>query len=206
MTKQVPVYGLAARQPLAIAVLLVGLISGLTIFWWLLPLGVLMYLAMVWLVARDPVLVAAGRRPTRSSQISPTFRLQMDTIGRTSQEIQRSVTQGSGGAASRLLLRVGEQTGALVALANELCMRGQQIEQQLATKKTQPADASRQQGLIERIQMQLQHIAANLDNVLAETVRLRIADASSADNLIEQMATRLDALRGEVESFQQSLG
>ncbi len=204
MTTQTPVYGLAARQPLAIAVLLVGLVAGLTIFLWLLPLGLQVYLAMVWLVARDPVLVAAARRPRRTQQVSPTFQLQIATIDRTSQEIQRSVSQGSG-AASRLLLRVGEQTGALVALAHELCAHGQQIEHQLATKKVPPADVARRQGLIERIQVQLQHIAANLDSVLAETVRLRIADAASADDLIEEMATRLDPLRAEVEGFKQSL-
>ena len=53
---------LAARQPLAIVVLVVAIIAGLTIADWLFPLGLLAYALMVFFGMRDPVLIDAARR------------------------------------------------------------------------------------------------------------------------------------------------
>ena len=56
-----------------------------------------------------------------------------------------------------------------------------------------------------RIQAQLQNIHANLENVLATTVRLRTADAVSADPLTNQVAQRLSDLKADMDSFQKVL-
>ena len=56
-----------------------------------------------------------------------------------------------------------------------------------------------------RIIAQLQNISANLDNVLAETVRLRTADAVSADAATNQVAQRLNDLKADMDAFQQVL-
>lgn len=58
---------------------------------------------------------------------------------------------------------------------------------------------------IGRIIAQLQNIDANLDNVLAETVRLRTADVVSADSASNQVAERLRDLNSDMDSFQQVL-
>lgn len=56
-----------------------------------------------------------------------------------------------------------------------------------------------------RIVAKLQHISASLDNVLAETVRLRTADAASADSATSQVAQRLSDLKADMDAFQQVL-
>lgn len=58
---------------------------------------------------------------------------------------------------------------------------------------------------IGRIVAQLQNISASLDNVLAETVRLRTADAASADTATNQVAQRLSDLKADMDAFQRVL-
>jgi DNA repair exonuclease SbcCD ATPase subunit len=58
---------------------------------------------------------------------------------------------------------------------------------------------------IGRIVAQLQNISASLDNVLAETVRLRTADAVSADTATNQVAQRLSDLKNDMDAFQRVL-
>lgn len=78
----------------------------------------------------------------------------------------------------------------------------QETRAALAEKQRHAADLTTYIG---RIQAQLQNIHANLENVLAETVRLRTADAVSADSLTNQVAQRLGDLRADMDSFQRVL-
>jgi chromosome segregation ATPase len=239
MNNAPPAFGIAARQPFALLILVVALVAGLVIFWWLFPLGLLVYGFIVFVTARDPVLAALGQRSPRPRVSSPTFRGQLEAIERTQQEIQRSVSQAAG-PLGRLLMSIGDQTRELVQQAYMLTDKGQIIETYLAQtnlqsiqeqiaqidrrlaattdaytqrqmQETRQALVERQQHArdletyIGRIQAQLQNIAANLDNVLAETVRLRTADAVSADSLTNQVAQRLSEVRSDMDAFQQVL-
>ena len=75
-------------------------------------------------------------------------------------------------------------------------------------EETRQALAERQQHArdletyVGRILAQLQNISASLDNVLAETVRLRTADAVSADTATNQVAQRLSDLKSDMDAFQ----
>ncbi|GAB4207217.1 MAG: hypothetical protein OHK0022_35180 [Roseiflexaceae bacterium] len=234
-----PAYGHAARQPHALAVLVVAVLAGLTVALWLLPLGLLVYGATVYLAARDPDLIVESRRPDRPRLSSPTFRSYLEAIERTQQEIGRSVTQAVG-PLFRLLGPIGSQARELVEEAYVLCDKGQIIESYLATinqrdlqtrindinrqlastqdgytrsqlEETRAALAEKQQNArdletyVGRIVAQLQNISASLDNVLAETVRLRTADAASADTATNQVAQRLSDLKADMDAFQQVL-
>jgi hypothetical protein len=237
-----PAYGLAARQPLALLVLLAALLCGLMVALWLLPLGLLAYALMVYLGARDPGLLAAASRPARPPRpriTSPTFRAQLRAIERAQQEIARSASQASG-PLTRLLAPIAEQARDLVDDAVQLCDKGQIIESYLGGINQQAlqqevdkldvqlrstadpytrqqleetrqarleklANARDLQTYIGRINAQLQNISASLDNVLAETVRLRTADAVSADAATNQVAGRLADLKSDMEAFQRVL-
>jgi DNA repair exonuclease SbcCD ATPase subunit len=234
-----PLYGKAARQPLAILVLLAAIVAGVAVALWLLPLGVLAYTAMVLLAARDPALqssVVQPPRPGRPRLSSPTFKAQLQAIERTQQEIARSAGQAHGPLA-RLLGPVSDQARDLLDDAYHLSGKGQIIETYLAgvdlarlqreiaaldaqLQNTQDpytrqqleetrqarleklANARDLQTYIGRISAQLQNIAASLDNVLAETVRLRTADAVSADAAGSQVAGRLADLKADMDAFQ----
>jgi hypothetical protein len=234
-----PAYNFAARRPLALLVLVLAIVAGLTIALWLLPLGLLAYLAVVYLSARAPELQALAARPVRPRLSSQTFRAQLSAIERTQQEIGRSATQAEG-ALGRLLAPIDQQARELVAEAYTLCDKGQIIEGYLANsnqralqdqinaldarqaatrdqytrqqlQETRQALVDRQQNArdletyVGRILAQLQNISANLDNVLAETVRLRTADAASADTATNQVAQRLSDLKADMDAFQHVL-
>lgn len=232
-------YGLAARQPHALAVLAFAVLGGLTVALWLLPLGLLVYGAVVALAARDPALTQQALRPVRPKLSSQTFRSYLEAIERTQQEIERSASQATG-PLSRLLIPIGSQAHELVQEAYVLCDKGQIIEtylgtinqrlikdrigdmnRQLATtrddytrnqlEETRNALMEKQQNArdletyVGRIVAQLQNISASLDNVLAETVRLRTADAASADAATNQVAQRLSDLKADMDAFQRVL-
>src|SRR5215211_2397032 len=132
MVKTPPAYSFAARRPLALLILLVAIAAGLTIALWLLPLGLLAYAAVVFLLGNDTEVVALAQRPSRPRLSSQTFRGQLDAIERTQQEIGRSVAQASG-ALGRLLLPIADQARELTSEAYTLCDKGQIIENYLAT-------------------------------------------------------------------------
>src|SRR5689334_6190842 len=108
MVRVTPVYGFAARRPIALLVLVAAILAGLAVALWLLPVGLAAYAAIVYLLGHDTSVVALAQRPTRPRLSSQTFRGQLDAIERTQQEIGRSVGQASG-ALGRLLLPIGDQ-------------------------------------------------------------------------------------------------
>ncbi len=77
-----------ALRPLFLAVLVAAIIGGVTVVWWLLPLGLLVYAASVLLAARDPQTITAAERSAvvversvaRAQLTSPTFRAVIDEI------------------------------------------------------------------------------------------------------------------------------
>jgi hypothetical protein len=81
----------------------------------------------------------------------------------------------------------------------------QQLQQTRAALVDRQSNAQVLETYIGRIVAQLQNIDANLDNVLAETVRLRTADAASADSAGNQVAQRLSDLNADMNAFQQVL-
>lgn len=81
----------------------------------------------------------------------------------------------------------------------------QQLQETRAALADKQRNASDLNTYIGRIQAQLQNIAASLDNVLAETVRLRTADAINANSLTNQVAQRLSDLKSDMDTFQRVL-
>lgn len=230
----------AARQPLNVMVVVVALLSGLTVAWWLLPLGIVIYVLAVFLASRDSGLIASSQRSEiRSGVTSKTFEPVVDKIDHTQKQIRQSVNQ-SKGALSNLLQRVVSQTDHLVDQAHALAKKGQIIEQYLAQmnyqqlqqeinkvdmqiqqtsdnytlqqlQETRKSLVNRQNDArdlttyIGRVKAQLQNIDARLDEVLAETIRLRTADAVSASSSTNQVADLLNDLNADMSSFQQVL-
>jgi chromosome segregation ATPase len=231
---------LALRQPLAIAVLLAAIFTGLTVANWMLPLGVVVYGLVVFLKLRDPALAQQSARSAAFARLtSPTFRTMIAAIDRAQREIERSTAQTAGPLA-HLLQSIDLQTRELVHQAHELARKGQVIEEYLSAvnyrqiqdqinqidsqiahtsdsytvqqlQETRMALVDRQSNAqaletyIGRINAQLQNINANLENVLAETVRLRTADAVSVNSTSNDVATRLNALNSDMDAFQRVL-
>jgi cell division septum initiation protein DivIVA len=81
----------------------------------------------------------------------------------------------------------------------------EQMAETLKQRQEKLSNVSDLQTYNGRIVAQLQHIAASLDNVLADTVRLRTADAASADSTTNQVAQRLSELKSDMDAFQRVL-
>jgi hypothetical protein len=207
---------------------------------WLLPLGLLAYVAAVLLSARDPDVAAEAQRPAPLPTLtSPTFRAVIAEIDRSQREVERSVAAAPA-PLTNALRPVVAQSRELVTEAHDLASKGQIIEQYLATansrqlqdqinkidmqisntkdaytlqqlQETRAALADRQRNAtdletyIGRINAQLANIDASLDNVLAETVRLRTADAVAASSMSGQVADRLRDIKADMDAFQRVL-
>jgi hypothetical protein len=75
-------YLVAFLNPLNLAMLALSVAAGLCSAWWLFPLGLLLWLVMFFVVARDPALRVAIRREARTATLSPRFQGLFDDVSR----------------------------------------------------------------------------------------------------------------------------
>lgn len=80
-----------------------------------------------------------------------------------------------------------------------------QLRETREARQEKLAHASDLRIFLDRIHAQLQNIAAGLDNVLAESVRLRTSDVVSAGSSTNEVAQRLGDLKANMDAFQQVL-
>jgi chromosome segregation ATPase len=122
---------LAARHPLFLAVLFIAVVAAF-FAWWLLPLGVIIYLTAVVLASRDAALLDSAERSTRRAGIeSMTFIDRLNAIERARDNALHSLQKTGGPVAGRLLPSVQAQTDELIEQAYTLARKGQDIEQYL---------------------------------------------------------------------------
>jgi hypothetical protein len=122
---------LAARHPLFLAVLVIAVLS-MFFEWWLLPLGIIIYIAAVGVASRDRKLLEdANRRNRRRGLTSPTFLARLNEIELSQQAALRSLKQIGGPVAARLMPTVEPQTNELVDQAYTLSRKGQDLERYL---------------------------------------------------------------------------
>jgi chromosome segregation ATPase len=81
----------------------------------------------------------------------------------------------------------------------------QQLQETRAALVDRQSNAQALETYIGRINAQLQNIDANIDNVLAETLRLRTADMVSANSASNQVAERLRDMNTDMTTFQKVL-
>ncbi len=189
-------YAYAARQPLALTVLFTALVSGLLLYWWLLPLGLLAYGAMVLIGGRSPVVIAASQRPARPRLSSATFRAQLNAIERAQREIERTVV-GSGPPLAGLLTRVTDQTRELAEQAYALAERGQTIEAYLAQ--------SNPQALEDRITKLNWQISSTADPYTRQQLEATRATLLEKQRNAADLTTYIERIKAQLENIQASL-
>ncbi|NTW97512.1 MAG: hypothetical protein HGB28_03070, partial [Oscillochloris sp.] len=81
----------------------------------------------------------------------------------------------------------------------------QQLQEARSSLADRQRNATDLETYIGRINAQLANIDASLDNVLAETVRLRTADAVAASSMSGQVADRLRDMKADMDAFQRVL-
>ncbi len=230
----------AALKPFPVLILAMTVFMTIAIEPWILPLGLIAYAVMVWLMANDPAILQVQAEPPKLAKItSRTFQAKLEAIDKSRRQITRSV-ESSPAPLQKVLQPIVVQADELYHQANGLADKGQIIEQYLQTsnlqalgqqifdldqrinrtsdqytidqlKETRAALIDRQQNgqalatYYDRITAQLQNIAANLDNVFAETVRLRASEAATASQSSTEVAERLSNLNADMDAFQHVL-
>lgn len=81
----------------------------------------------------------------------------------------------------------------------------QQLQETRNALVERQRNATDLQTYIGRINAQLANIEASLDNVLADSVRLRTADAVAASSMSGQVAERLRDMKADMDAFQRVL-
>lgn len=232
--------GAVIKNPLYLIVLAVAIFEGLTIAWWMLPLGVAVVAVAVVVASRDQGFVAqVQQQATRASITNALLRVTVERIEATQRQIEQGA-QRAQGPLVKVLTRISSQTRTIADQAYDLAVKGQtldqytttndpaklrtqirqieaqiaqttdqytrqQLDQTLAAVVDQEENAEALRTYRQRIDAQLSNIAANLENVLSETVRLRTADAVTADSTGNQVADRLSDLNADMNAFQQML-
>lgn len=229
----------AATKPLNLAMLTVAVVAGLTIAWWLLPVGVVAYALLVALTWREHVLLPPAPPPLPTLAHDNVFAPQLHALARTRDEIAQSVAA----AATPLrttLTRVTQQVDSIVNEGHHLADKGhtiaaylrqvdrpgleqqqREIEQQIAATTDAPlreqytatqhalreqvSHAEALELYLQRIRAQFDTINVSLDNVLAETVRLRTAPALDVSPSADTVAARLADLRADMRALGQVL-
>lgn len=123
---------MAARQPLAIAVVVVAILTGLLIVPWMLPLGIIVYILVVFIASRDETLRTAQAEQRKLATLtSQTFLGKINRIKHAQDDVENALGHVKGHLAQRLGERVLPQTEALIARAYTLAQKGQTIEEYL---------------------------------------------------------------------------
>ncbi|NJL33129.1 MAG: hypothetical protein HC893_03860 [Chloroflexaceae bacterium] len=121
--------GVAARNPLFLAVLVVALITGLTAEIWLLPAGIVVYVLAVVLASRDTRLQARQQSQQRRQGLSSrTFLDKINQIEYAQREVEQAIDGATGVLKRTLQQSLGPQTRELTDQAHNLARKGQTIE------------------------------------------------------------------------------
>lgn len=179
---------IVGRRPLFLLVLLVAIGTGLTIVWWLLPLGLVVYGVAIALASRDPLVAKAVQRSaSRERLTSPTFRAIVGEIDQAQMEVERSVAQTSGPLLA-LLQTITTQTHELVQQAHELADKGQIIEQYLSQ-----IDRRKLQEEISRIELQMPHTGDKYTLQQLEETHAALVDRRTNAEALETYIGRITA-------------
>ena len=202
----------ALLRPWAVLVLVIGTIFfAATLSWWVLPLTLATYAALVLLAVRDPIfqiLVLEGREKAREAARSRVQRaIELSPEGRT-RKLQRGETrdrvESALEARGRVLLAIeesGEPARNYLTAAIPELQRTAELLLDLAEARESAAVKGAPQNLA-AVDAQLSDVTEELDSLRAQVVRSSIEDARGAStrasrlqDSIEEINLRLQELR-----------
>jgi DNA repair exonuclease SbcCD ATPase subunit len=192
---------ITARQPLHIAVLLVAIVTGLLVESWLLPLGIIVYVAAVVIASRDTTLqVKAAQQASRQGITSTTFNSKLDEIERSQAEVIKALQRTGGPAAARLAPSLEPQTRELVEQAYTLAQRGQDIEHYLSR-----FNRSTLQDQIKRLDQRVQRTTDQytIDQLQStrEALERQLENAQVLETYIGRIKSQLDNIDANLDAM-----
>ena len=182
----------ALINPLNLAMLALAVAAGLCAAWWLLPLGLLLWVVMVLTIARDPSLVISSTMDSRAP-LAARFQAPFDRIERS----QVSLFNALAAADPRIrnaFRQVQAETDNLVNQAYLLCQRMSALENyRLVTASSGNLD-----GELTRLQGQ---VAAAKDAVVKREYQQSLAALQDRVTKLHATETQLDRVESQLSSL-----
>src|SRR5258706_5956380 len=182
----------ALIHPLNLAMLALAVAAGLCAAWWLLPLGLLLWVVMVLAVARDPSLVISSTMESRAP-LAARFPAPFHRIERS----QVSLFNAVAAADPRIrnaFRQVQAETDNLVNQAYLLCQRMSALENyRLVTQSSGNLD-----GELKRLQDQ---VAAATDAVVKREYEQSLAALPDRVQKLHATSTQLDRVEAQLSSL-----
>ncbi len=185
----------AALQPINILVLVAAIFGGVSLTIWWLPLGLAVYLTVVWLAAQDPLLTAPPP-PPRPRITSSTLRAAISEIERSQRKVERAASEASGPLAN-ILRNIVNQTRDLIADAYVLADKGQVIERFLAS--------SNWQRLSQQLQQLDWQISATVDPFTRQQLEERRRVLLAQQQHIHDLKQYLNRIQAQLANIDASL-
>lgn len=170
-----------------LAVLLVAVAAGLSVAWWLFPLGLGVYILAVVLGSRDPQLSRDLKLAARPRLNSQKYRALLDEIERLRAEIATSV-QRSDAPLQRLLRGIAVQADELVDQAHQLAAKGELIERYLASVNRRELSDQ-----ISRVDVQLPRTNDQYTQRQLQETRDALAERRTNADALQTYAERIEA-------------
>ncbi len=190
----------ALLNPLNLAALALAAAAGLCAAWWLFPLGLLVWVVMVFVVWRDPTLRLTQELETRPT-VAYRFQAQFDRIQRAQVALHHQLAAASGGA-RRAMQPIQELVNQLVDHTHDLCMRMSALEN---NRKV----ATMNRNLTEELALIDLKIAQAQDEQVRQrytdsrkALQNRIDDLNAMGSLLEQFDGQLSTLANVLDNVQ----
>lgn len=182
----------ALINPLNLAMLALALAAGLCSAWWLLPIGLLLWVVMILAVARDPSLVISSTMESRQP-LAARFQAPFDRIERSQVSLFNSLASADP-RIRNALRQVQAETDNLVNQAYLLCQRMSALENyRLVTRASGNLDDD-----IKRLQGQ---VAGATDAMVKREYEQSLAALQDRVSKLHTTETQLDRVEAQLSSL-----
>jgi len=182
----------ALINPVNLAMLALAVAAGLCSAWWLLPLGLLLWLVMVLAIARDPSLMISSAMESREP-LAARFQAPFDRIERSQVSLFNTLASADPRIRSAFH-QVQAETDSLVNQAYLLCQRMSALENyRLVTTASGNLD-----GELKRLQGQ---VDAATDAVVKREYQQSLAALQDRVTKLHTTETQLDRVEAQLSSL-----
>jgi hypothetical protein len=173
----------ALLNPLSLAMLALIVAAGLCSAWWLAPIGLALWLAMVILIARDPGVQMTFTRQSRQP-LAQRFEVRFDKLDRARISIFNALQRSNSAPVRKSIAPVQSALEDLVEHAYQLCLQMSALDNDYA----------------------VQQISSNFDDDIAKMEKNQAQAENPADRReFEQTLTALKARQAQVKNMGQLL-
>ncbi len=202
----------ALLNPVNLAMLALTIAGGLCSAWWLAPIGFILWLVMVTIIARDPGLQMSFTRQSREP-LSQRFQTRFDKLDRARISIFNTLYQSNKSSLRKAIAPIQSALDDLVDHAYQLARQMSALDNNLASQKilnnfdddivkmeknlkeaTNPADIKEFEQTLESLKAR----KAQLKNVDALLSRFE-AQLTGTNNAVDSVVTNIVSLQGRTD-------